>query len=84
MTMLPVKIKLRISTCRNLNTLHILLVYIDYQTLMLQHQRPVTNKTLFALLILTFVFWTPALTGPNCYFQKHCTSKIVQLKLMIV
>ena len=33
---------------------------------------------------LSFVFWTPALTGPNCYFQKHCTSKILHLNLMVV
>ena len=62
---------------------HILLIYLDYQTLMLQHQRSVTNNTLLRLLFLTFVFLTPALTGPNCYFQKHCTSKMLHLKLMM-
>ena len=48
--------------------LDILLVYIDYQILLLQQQRSITNHTLLTLLILTFVFWTPAVTGPNCYF----------------
>ena len=58
--------------------------FIDYQTLMLQQQRSITNNTLLTLLILTFVFWALAATGPNCYFQKHCTSKILHLKLMVV
>ena len=42
--------------------------FIDYQTLMLQQQRSITNNTLLTLLILTFVFWALAATGPNCYF----------------
>ena len=46
-------------------------------------QRSVTNSTLLTLLFLTFVFWTHAVTGLNCYFQKHCTSKILHLKLMM-
>ena len=73
--MLPMKINLCISTYRNVNTLHILLIYTDYQTLMLQQQRSITNDILLTLLFLTSVFWTHAVTGPNCYFQKHCTSK---------
>ena len=66
MNMLPVKVNLYISTYRNVNTAHI--GFIDYQTLMLQQQRSITNNTLLTLLILTFVFWALAATGPNYYF----------------
>ena len=32
----------------------------------------INNKRHFVdILFLTFVFWTHAVTGPNCYFQKH-------------
>ena len=81
--MLPVKINLCTSTYWNVNTLHLLLIYIDYQTLMLQQQRSIRNNNLLTLLFLTFVFSTPAVTGPNCYFQKYHGSKILHLKLMI-
>ena len=66
--MLPVKITLCISTYRNVNTLHILWIYLDYQTSMLQQQRSTTNNILLALLFLTLVFLTLAVAGPNCYF----------------
>ena len=60
--------KISLCTCRNVNTLDILLIYLDYQTSMLQQQRSITNNTLLTLLFLTFVFWAPAVTGPICYF----------------
>ena len=53
---------LYISTYQNVNTLHILLIYIDYQTLMLQQQRLITNNTLLTLLQLV----------PTVH-QKSCT-----------
>ena len=83
MNMLPVKINQCISNYRNVNTFLILLIYFDYQTLMLQRQWSITNNTLLTLLFLIFVFWTPAAAGPNCYFQKYYTSKILDLKLMV-
>ena len=44
----------------------------------------INNKQHFVNVVITnFVFWTPAAAGPNCYFQKYYTSKILELKLMI-
>ena len=52
----------------DVSTLHILLIYIDDQSLMLQQQMSVAKNTLLMLVFLTFGFWTPAASGPNCYF----------------
>ena len=54
-----------------------IIIQLDYQTLMLQQHRSITYNTFSMLLHVSIIFKIP--NGPSCYFQKHCTSKILHV-----